>query len=128
MSESETKTPKTCLSCYRPFEYRKKWEKNWADVKYCSDQCRNSAKNKKNLLDKNLMESKIIELCNLRKPKSICPSEVVRALFENWQPYMEPVREVSRKLHLEQKIVITQKEIPIKDINFKGPIRIKIKV
>lgn len=31
---------KICLVCGRPFSWRKKWEKNWADVKYCSDRCR----------------------------------------------------------------------------------------
>ena len=31
---------KICVVCNRPFEYRKKWEKVWAEVKYCSDRCR----------------------------------------------------------------------------------------
>ncbi|MFN4915615.1 MAG: DUF2256 domain-containing protein [Sphingomonadales bacterium] len=32
--------PKICPVCQRPFEWRKKWEKNWHEVKYCSDKCR----------------------------------------------------------------------------------------
>lgn len=32
---------KICMVCNRPFTWRKKWEKNWAEVKYCSDACRN---------------------------------------------------------------------------------------
>ncbi|MEO1444467.1 MAG: DUF2256 domain-containing protein [Chloroflexota bacterium] len=31
---------KTCAVCGRPFTWRKKWEKNWDDVKYCSERCR----------------------------------------------------------------------------------------
>jgi hypothetical protein len=31
---------KTCAACGRPFTWRKKWEKVWDDVKYCSDACR----------------------------------------------------------------------------------------
>lgn len=31
---------KTCAVCRRPFVWRKKWEKVWEDVKYCSDACR----------------------------------------------------------------------------------------
>ncbi|WP_072559813.1 DUF2256 domain-containing protein [Sphingorhabdus lutea] len=31
---------KICAACARPFAWRKKWEKNWDDVKYCSDRCR----------------------------------------------------------------------------------------
>jgi len=31
---------KICVVCQRPFVWRKKWEKNWDEVKYCSDACR----------------------------------------------------------------------------------------
>jgi hypothetical protein len=31
---------KICAVCGRPFEWRKKWEKVWDEVKYCSDRCR----------------------------------------------------------------------------------------
>ncbi|WP_288841598.1 DUF2256 domain-containing protein [uncultured Deefgea sp.] len=30
---------KTCPICLRPFAWRKKWEKTWASVKYCSVRC-----------------------------------------------------------------------------------------
>jgi hypothetical protein len=31
---------KTCLACGRPFAWRKKWARDWEQVKYCSDACR----------------------------------------------------------------------------------------
>jgi hypothetical protein len=31
---------KVCQVCNRPFTWRKKWEKNWEAVRYCSDRCR----------------------------------------------------------------------------------------
>ncbi|HCK21185.1 MAG TPA: hypothetical protein DHW15_03205 [Bacteroidetes bacterium] len=31
---------KICLVCGRPFNWRKKWARNWEEVKYCSDACR----------------------------------------------------------------------------------------
>lgn len=31
---------KVCIVCGRPFAWRKKWEKVWDEVKYCSDGCR----------------------------------------------------------------------------------------
>lgn len=31
---------KVCLSCGRPFVWRKKWEKVWLEVKYCSQSCK----------------------------------------------------------------------------------------
>jgi hypothetical protein len=33
---------KTCRTCGRPFTWRKKWERVWDEVKYCSDRCRGS--------------------------------------------------------------------------------------
>jgi hypothetical protein len=31
---------KPCATCGRPMTWRKKWARNWDDVKYCSDACR----------------------------------------------------------------------------------------
>jgi len=31
---------KICQTCGRPFVWRKKWAKDWEQVKYCSDRCR----------------------------------------------------------------------------------------
>jgi hypothetical protein len=31
---------KICIVCNRAFNWRKRWEKVWDDVKYCSDKCR----------------------------------------------------------------------------------------
>ncbi len=31
---------KVCVVCQKPFAWRKKWEKVWEDVKYCSDSCK----------------------------------------------------------------------------------------
>ena len=30
---------KICLTCKRPFTWRKKWKLNWDKVKYCSKKC-----------------------------------------------------------------------------------------
>ncbi|MCG9909966.1 MAG: DUF2256 domain-containing protein [Flavobacteriales bacterium] len=35
---------KDCVVCKRPFTWRKKWEKNWEEVKYCSNACRTTHK------------------------------------------------------------------------------------
>ena len=50
MSRRETNRPreggvqahpdKTCVRCGRPFSWRKKWERDWESVRYCSDKCR----------------------------------------------------------------------------------------
>ena len=33
---------KLCIACNRPFTWRKKWARDWDQVKYCSDRCRAS--------------------------------------------------------------------------------------
>lgn len=35
---------KVCQQCALPFTWRKKWEKVWDEVKYCSDRCRRDSK------------------------------------------------------------------------------------
>ena len=31
---------KTCAVCGRPFNWRKKWERDWENVRYCSERCK----------------------------------------------------------------------------------------
>lgn len=35
---------KVCPVCQRPFSWRKKWERVWEKVIYCSDKCRSNGK------------------------------------------------------------------------------------
>jgi hypothetical protein len=32
--------PKVCQRCEREFEWRKKWARDWENVKYCSEKCK----------------------------------------------------------------------------------------
>ncbi|PKG93258.1 DUF2256 domain-containing protein [Paraglaciecola sp. MB-3u-78] len=38
MKKSELPS-KVCPVCQRPFNWRKKWERSWEEVKYCSKRC-----------------------------------------------------------------------------------------
>lgn len=33
---------KICATCGRPFTWRKKWERDWDNVRHCSERCRRS--------------------------------------------------------------------------------------
>ncbi|HBO15758.1 MAG TPA: DUF2256 domain-containing protein [Porticoccaceae bacterium] len=35
---------KICVHCQRLFAWRKKWRKDWTEVRYCSQRCRSQAK------------------------------------------------------------------------------------
>lgn len=36
---------KICPICQRPFQWRKKWDRNWEHVKYCSERCKRNKSN-----------------------------------------------------------------------------------
>jgi hypothetical protein len=114
---------KTCATCGRGITWRKKWERDWENVKYCSDACRS---HKPGDVDKRL-EAAILGLLDDRGPgKTICPSEAARAVAkEDWQPLMEPARAAARRLVSEGKIVITQGGAVVDSSKAKGPIRLR---
>jgi hypothetical protein len=112
---------KICQNCYLPFSWRKKLENVWEQVKFCSEKCRKQ----KSLKRKVAIENEILSLAAERGATSFCASEVLRRLYENWRPQMAITRQVARKLMLEGKILVTQSGKPVKDLKFRGPIRLK---
>jgi hypothetical protein len=112
---------KICQSCGRRMTYRKKWEKNWAEIKFCSDECRRN----KNRFD---FKQDILRLLVLRgQGKTICPSEVLSEDLKLDKIMMEHVRRSARLLAHDGKIEITQKGQAVDPLDFKGPIRLKLK-
>ncbi|MFN5743076.1 MAG: DUF2256 domain-containing protein [Planctomyces sp.] len=35
---------KICVACGRPYQWRRRWARDWEHVKYCSERCRRSKK------------------------------------------------------------------------------------
>lgn len=75
------------------------------------------------------IRSLIIEMTQRCGPdKSICPSEVARALSpDDWRGLMDDVRASACQLHEQGVIEITQKYEVVKNFDFKGPIRLRQK-
>ncbi|MCZ8258674.1 MAG: DUF3253 domain-containing protein [Beijerinckiaceae bacterium] len=77
-----------------------------------------------------------IEACMLRlvaergPEKSICPSDVARALAgpasEQWGPLMQPVRHVAVRLASAGRLVILRKGKPADPHDFKGVYRLSL--
>ncbi|WP_408031319.1 DUF2256 domain-containing protein [Tenacibaculum xiamenense] len=44
MTKKQHLPTKVCPICKKPFLWRKKWEKNWDSVKYCSKRCSGNSK------------------------------------------------------------------------------------
>ena len=38
---------KLCAACGRPFRWRKKWERDWDAVRYCSEACRTGRRDRR---------------------------------------------------------------------------------
>ncbi len=118
---------KICIVCGREFQWRKKWERNWHEVKYCSKACRSAGLKK---IDRKL-ESTILQLLRSRQSgASICPSEAARNLGSDesqWRSLMEPARRAARRLVHQGKIDILQGGKIVDPSKFKGPIRLILK-
>ncbi|MBT6179713.1 MAG: DUF2256 and DUF3253 domain-containing protein [Deltaproteobacteria bacterium] len=115
---------KDCVTCGRPFQWRKKWEKNWASVRYCSRACKRGVTS----TDKRI-ECAVMDLLE-KSPKgsSLCPSEVARKMNpESWRDLVEPARRAARRLASRGLVEITQGGKPIEQLNFKGVIHLRLK-
>ncbi len=115
--------PKTCASCGRTIEWRKKWARSWDEVQYCSDACR---RHKVTDTDRAL-ESSIRSLLDSRKGgATICPSEAAREVGgEEWRDLMEPARRAARRLVAAGEVEVTQGGTVVDPSTAKGPIRVR---
>ncbi len=119
---------KTCVVCGREIAWRKKWERDWDNVRYCSDGCRKRAKSPTASGEDGALEAAILSLLAERGAgKTICPSEAARHVApDDWRPLMEPARAAARRLHAAGRIAITQNGHPVDPSHAKGPIRLKL--
>lgn len=119
MSERETKR---CVTCGREMQWRRKWMRNWDQVKYCSKACRSGL----SATDRAL-EQAIIELLAQRNAgATICPSEAARRVdAERMSELMEATRRAARRLEAAGKLDIVQKGRIVDPSTAKGPIRLR---
>lgn len=111
-----------CSSCGRPMENLKKLIKN-PEAKYCSGLCRREQLEKKDQKLESYILSRLLEL----KGTNICPSLISKEYFkDDWKPFHQRVVKAMRRLKIKSKIEILQKNTKVKDLNFKGPIRVKL--
>jgi len=114
---------KTCAACGRTITWRKKWERDWEQVRYCSTACRRSGVS---ATDREL-EVTVLSLLEARAAgATICPSEAARAVGgEEWRDLMEPARAAARRLVAAGEVEITQKGSVVDPSTARGPIRVR---
>jgi hypothetical protein len=114
---------KTCASCGRRIEWRRKWADDWDQVRYCSQGCRRHGVS---AVDRRL-EDTIVSLLDQRaRTATICPSDAARAVEpDGWRDLMEPARRAARRLVAAGRVQITQKGTVVDPSTARGPIRIR---
>lgn len=112
---------KTCAGCGREIAWRKKWARDWDEVRWCSEACRRRGRRP---VDEQL-EQVTLSLLEGRSG-TVCPSEVARAVdAEGWRDLMEPARQAARRLVAAGQVEITQGGRAVDPSTAKGPIRIR---
>ncbi|MCA3006351.1 MAG: DUF2256 and DUF3253 domain-containing protein [Planctomycetaceae bacterium] len=118
---------KVCTVCGREIQWRKKWERDWENVKFCSDRCRRYTPS----ASEAGLEAAILLLLQQRaKGSTICPSEAARLVSpagDTWRTLMEPARMAARRLVDQGRIVITQGGKVVDPSTAKGPIRLRLR-
>lgn len=114
---------KDCVVCGRTITWRKKWERDWDSVRYCSTACRRAGLTP---TDEALQQSITDLLAARRGGATICPSEAARAVGgQDWRDLMEPARRAARRLVSAGEVEITQGGRVVDPSTAKGPIRIR---
>lgn len=114
---------KLCQRCGRTITWRKKWERDWDNVRYCSDACRRS---RASSVDDRLEEAILILLAARARHATICPSEAARHVDpDGWRPLMQPARDAARRLVARGAIEVVQGGRVVDPSHARGPIRLR---
>jgi len=116
---------KTCAACGRTFAWRRKWAKDWENVRYCSAACRRSGRSAQG----DAFERAILDLLgNRARGKTICSSEAARIVEpDGWKEHMEHARRAGRRLAAEGRIEFTQRGKVVDPSKAKGPVRLRLR-
>jgi hypothetical protein len=127
MSGARMPTPpaKVCAVCGRTITWRKKWERDWENIRYCSERCRRH----KTGAQEDSLERRILDMLATRaRDATMCPSEVARATGDtDWRELMEPVREAARRLVARGALEILQGGRVVDPSTAKGPLRLRLR-
>ena len=120
---------KVCAACGRSFVWRKKWERDWAQVRYCSERCRT----RKTPESDAALERRIVDMLAARaRGATMCPSEVARAEAgaegDGWRARMEPVRAAARRLVARGEVEILQGGRVVDASTARGAIRLRLRL
>ena len=95
MSARSALPTKDCVVCGRTITWRKKWERDWEQVRYCSDACRRSGISD---TDRALEAALVDLMARVVAGGTVCPSQAARAVApDDWRPLMPAARSAARR-------------------------------
>ena len=90
---------KTCARCGRGFSWRKKWARDWDEVRYCSAACRRQKIGPRDQAN----ETKILRALNTAPTSGIALETLASSVDQS-----EPLRQAARRLALEGRLQLVQ--------------------
>lgn len=113
--------PKTCRCCGRRITWRKKWERSWDEVRYCSRSCRArgvpAADEALEQLVRRLLQT---------SPRGVSDVAVARAHApEAWEQQVEPARRAARRLVAAGEVELVQRGRVVDPSTARGPVTIR---
>lgn len=123
MATDRTPEDKVCAACGRRITWRRKWAKDWDQVRYCGASCRSRGVRD---VDRRLEEAIGALLDARARTSTICPSDAARRVDpDGWRELMEPARMAARRLVEAGSVQIVQAGRVVDPSTARGPIRIR---
>ncbi|WP_434994691.1 DUF2256 domain-containing protein [Arthrobacter sp. Ld5] len=121
-NSSAERDPKFCRSCGRRLEWRKKWERTWDTVLYCSEACR---ARKVRPIDEALEDWLLTRLRSMPHGRVVDPAEAAQALDESGLLH-EAARSAARRLVNRDLAEIVQRGAVVDPSTAKGPVTLRL--
>jgi hypothetical protein len=117
---------KTCKACGRRVEWRKKWARDWDQVRYCSTACRRRGVTATD----QALEAALLELLGRPGARTVDVSDaaaVVSAATGRPQSDLdEPARRAARRLVAQGDVVVVQGGKVVDPSTAKGPMQVRL--
>ena len=114
---------KICRVCGRVMEWRAKWSECWDEVNTCSKACRKQGIRP---LDRQLEQLLMQRLDTVPRGKTLCPSEVPKALKpEAWKPLMPRTHAAARRLAHRGKLELVHRNTILDPSRARAPYEVR---
>ena len=107
---------KTCAQCGRRFSWRKKWERDWEQVRYCSAACRRQKVGQSD----QALEARILRALERAPAKGISLEALVKMPDQS-----EPLRQAARRLARDGRIEMIQAGVTIDPRDLHGRVTVR---